>query len=301
MTNDRARPVYQALQRLALANYGGATGSLLVVYGVEGFLRRLVASDHATSMTLKGGMLMAATATRRVTKDADLSTVGVAHDPDHIRRIVAEIAMTDLAEGDGLIFDAGTIRTEIMREQADYHGFRVKLEASLATARPLVTLDFSFGDPHRSVLVDLPELLGGSIRLASYPPELTLAEKIATMMSRRELNTRDRDFADVWVLSRTLTVSAVALRTSIVDVAKHRGHNVILLAEALAKMPDRQAPYSAMLSRMAYQRPMPQAWKDLVADICDFVDPLVSDVDGRLGTWDPLQRAWRAGRGQTTD
>ena len=78
------------------------------------------------------------------------------------------------------------------------HGVRVKLEALLSTARITTTLGFSFGDPHRSVVIELPELLGtGSIRLASYPPELTLAEKIATMMSRRELNTRDRDFADV--------------------------------------------------------------------------------------------------------
>jgi len=59
----------------ARANYEGATGPLLVVYGVEGFLRRLAVSDYATKMTLKGGMLMAATAARRMTKDADLSTV----------------------------------------------------------------------------------------------------------------------------------------------------------------------------------------------------------------------------------
>lgn len=50
----------------------------------------------------------------------------------------------------------------------------------------------------------------GTIRLASYPPEMTLAEKVATMMSRRELNTRDRDFADVWALS--LSDSAGSLR-----------------------------------------------------------------------------------------
>jgi len=131
VSGDRARDVYRELQRLARADYGGATGQLLVVYGVEGFLRRLAASTYATRMTLKGGMLMAATATRRMTKDADLSAVGVANDPEHMARVVADIATVELADEDGLVFDVGTIRTEVMREQADYHGIRAKVHASV--------------------------------------------------------------------------------------------------------------------------------------------------------------------------
>lgn len=136
MSSDRAREAYRELQQLARADYGGATGSLLVVYGVEGFLRRLAASDYATKMTLKGGMLMAATAARRMTKDADLSTFGVANDPDHIAQVVADIVTVELADDDGLAFEVSTIRTEAMREQADYQGVRVKIEVRLATARP---------------------------------------------------------------------------------------------------------------------------------------------------------------------
>lgn len=135
------------------------------------------------------------------------------------------------------------------------------------------TLDFSFGDPHRSVIVDLSELLGDSTtRLASYPPELTLAEKIATMMSRHELNTRDRDFADVWVLSRSLRLPARPLRDAIHEVAIHRRRDVLLLSKALAEMPARQVAYSAMLARMAYQRVPPSGWRDLIADVVAFVD-----------------------------
>jgi hypothetical protein len=60
-------------------------------------------------------------------------------------------------------------------------------------------------------------------------------------------------------------------------------------------MPDRQAPYAAMLSRMAYQRPLPQSWRELLTDVRDFVDPLVTDADGRLTSWDPIDRIWREG------
>ena len=195
MSAQRGREVYRALQALARTDYGGNTGALLVVYAVEGFLRRLAASPYAANMTLKGGMLMAATSARRMTKDADLATVGVANEEAGIATVVR--AIIAVALDDELTYDETTIRTELMREDAEYHGVRVKLEALLSTARITTTLDFSFGDPHRSVVIELPELLGtGTIRLGSYPPELTLAEKIATMMSRRELNTRDRDFAE---------------------------------------------------------------------------------------------------------
>ena len=56
MSADRAREIYRQLQNLARADYHGTTGPLLVVYGVEGFLRRLAASEYAAKMTLKGGM-----------------------------------------------------------------------------------------------------------------------------------------------------------------------------------------------------------------------------------------------------
>lgn len=293
MSDDHAKRVFRELQALARSDYGGNTGALLVVYAVEGFLRRLAASPYATKMTLKGGMLMAAMSARRMTKDADLSAAGVSNDESRLAAIVAEIATLELGRGDALSFDTTTISTEAMREDAEYQGVRVKLVARLATARMTTTLDFSFGDPHRSTIIELPELLGqGTIRLASYLPEMTLAEKIATMMSRRELNTRDRDFADVWVLSRVQTIAASKLREAINDVARHRRHDVVPLAEALADMPDRQVSYTAMLNRMAYQRVPPASWSELLADVRAFVDPLVRDTAGALNSWDPVSQRW---------
>jgi hypothetical protein len=293
VSDEHAKRVFRELQVLARADYGGNTGALLVVYAVEGFLRRLAASRYATKMTLKGGMLMAAMSARRMTKDADLSTVGISNDESRVAAIVAEIASLQVDRDDGLAFDATTITTQPMREDTEYQGVRVKLVAHLTTAKMTTTLDFSFGDPQRSTVIELPELLGeGTIRLASYLPEMTLAEKIATMMSRRELNTRDRDFADVWVLSRVQAIAAPKLREAIVEVAGHRKHAVVPLAEALADMPDRQVSYTAMLNRMAYQRVPPASWSDLLADVRAFVDPLVTDTTETLKAWDPATVRW---------
>ena len=295
--DQSARRIFREIQALARRDYGANTNALLVVYAVEGFLRRLAASQYTDELTLKGGMLMAAMSARRMTKDADLSTVSVGNDEAVVAAVVAEILATELDVDDGLVFDTDSIRTEVMREDTEHHGVRVKLIARLVTARITTTLDFSFGDSRRSTVIELPELLGpGTIRLACYPPEMSLAEKVATMMSRRELNTRDRDFADTWVLSRVHRFAAGELRSAIVEVAAHRNHDVVTLAVALAHMPDRQQTYTAMLGRMAYQRMPPESWQVLLEEIRAFIDPLIEDTTGRLLEWDPATQAWtRAG------
>lgn len=99
MSEEHAKRIFRERQSLARADYGGNTGALLVVYAVEGFLRRLSTSEYAAKMTLKGGMLMAAMAARRMTRDADLSIVGVPNEPSRVAAIVAEIASVKLANG----------------------------------------------------------------------------------------------------------------------------------------------------------------------------------------------------------
>jgi hypothetical protein len=125
---------------------------------------------------------------------------------------------------------------------------------------------------------------------------MSLAEKVTTMMSRRELNTGDRDFADTWVFSRVHRFAARDLRSAIGDVATHRGHNIVTLAVALADMPDRQQTYARMLTRMAYQRMPPTAWSDLLEDIRSFIDPLIEDTTGQLTEWDPATQTWSRSR-----
>jgi hypothetical protein len=89
--DQAAATAFRALQKRAREDYGSNTQPLLVVYAVESFLRRLAISEHAQRMVLKGGMLMAASDIRRMTKDADLSTHGIANDEAHVRQVVADI------------------------------------------------------------------------------------------------------------------------------------------------------------------------------------------------------------------
>jgi hypothetical protein len=293
LSSTEADRVNRQLQSLAREHHGRNTQALQLLYAIEGFLRRLSLSGYREQLVLKGAMLLAVLDARRTTKDADLSARGIPNDEASVAGVVADIASTVLPESDEIVFDSGSIATEPMREGATYRGVRAKLPAAIGSARLVVTIDFSFGDPGEVKEIRYPEILGGAgIVLYAYPIERTLAEKIATMMERGELNTRDRDFADVWVLSRIHTIGAAPLRSTLYAVADHRGHPVLPLSEALADMPDRQRSYDALRRRASFTLALPDRWTDLVADVIAFVDPLVRDDAGVLTAWDPGTCQW---------
>jgi hypothetical protein len=286
-----ASDAFTALQAKARAEFAGNTQPLLVVYAVESFLRRLAMSDYADRMVLKGGMLMAAQRIRQMTKDADLSTHGMDNDEATVRAAVARIAQLTPDPHDGIAIDPSSIRTEVMRDDAEYQGVRCKLVAGLGRARIPFALDFSFGDPGRSTVIELASVIDRSpIRLDAYPLTLNLAEKVVTAMQRRETSTRDRDFADLWVASRVHRLDAKELRGHIDSVAGHRAQPIMTMRDALARIPDRQQPYAAMVMRMSYLYPPPEQWTDVIAGVISFVDPLLDD--DHLSHWDPNALRW---------
>jgi hypothetical protein len=288
-----ADSVNRRLQRLAREHHARNTQALQVLYAIEGFLRRLSLSGYREQLVLKGAMLLAVLDARRMTKDADLSAHGIPNDEQSVTAVVAEIATIAPPEPDAIVFDVASISTEAVREGAAYRGVRAKLPALIGAARVVVTLDFSFGDPGEVEEILYPEILGGAgIALHAYPIERTLAEKIATMMERGELNTRDRDFADVWVLSRLHTIDARALRATLQALIEHRGHPVLPLSEALAELPDRQQSYDALRKRASFTLAPPDRWEELIADVVAFVDPLTQQDAALLATWNPQTRRW---------
>jgi hypothetical protein len=265
---------------------------LLVVYAVESFLRRLALSEHSDRMVLKGGMLMAANDIRRMTKDADLSTHGIDNGAHHVAEVVTAISALEPSPDDGVRIDPSSIRTEVMREDAEYQGVRCKLVAQLGRAKIPFALDFSFGDPGAAITIGLESVIDQPpVTLRAYPLTLNLAEKIVTAMQRRQTSTRDRDFADIWVTSRRHGLDATELRGHVREVSTHRQQPIIPLREALARMPDRQRPYAAMVDRMSYLSPPPTTWANLIADVIEFVDPLLDDDVG-FTHWDHEVLAW---------
>ncbi len=289
MTERSGTQAYRSLQARA-RNEGRGTEELLVLYAHEGFLRRLSLSEHRRALVLKGGMLMAVLHARRPTRDADLSVHGLPSDHAAVQQFITDIARTNAA--DGLEFDTTKIALTTMREDAEYQGVRVSMPAALATARLKVQLDLSFGEPVDMHEISYPTLLDDhDILLLGYPIELTLAEKISTMMVRGQANTRDRDFADVALLSRLHAIDAGALHAALTRTAEHRTHRIVALSSTLNGHAGNRQPAWAALRRRSALDALPPDFNDLVTEVVGFVDPLVEHGPA-AGTWHPHEHRW---------
>lgn len=138
----------------------------------------------------------------RGTRDLDLLAYGDSGEA-RISGVFAEILTTPV-EDDGVVFDADGLRLEPIRAGDDYGGTRLRTTATLAGARVAVIVDIAFGDSVRPGLdeIDYPVLLDQPApRLLAYAPETVIAEKLQAMVSLGRVNTRMKDFYDLWSLA----------------------------------------------------------------------------------------------------
>lgn len=292
--SSAAGRAYLDLKAKAKAD-GRLTDEMIHLYVLEGFLARLAASDHAGQLTLKGGALLAAFGTRRPTKDIDLAARALDRDSQHVLRLIRDIASHSLVTDDGLAFDAESATAEAIREDEEYAGLRVSMAVALATARVRFHVDVNIGDPvwPAPEQVEVPRLLGGApIRLAGYPLHMVYAEKIVTAAQRGTVNTRWRDFGDVWTLSRARPVDGTNLQTAIVQVASHRGAMLSPLRDVLDGYPAMAQPKWALWRNKQRLDALPPEFAQLLEDYLAFADPAVAARIAGL-SWDPSSAVWR--------
>lgn len=269
---------------------GRPTDELLQLLAPETFLDRLSTSAAANDLVLKGGVLLAAYDMRRPTRDVDLSARGLTNSVEDTVKMVRAILKQE--RDDGWTF--GLTTGEDIREDDEYGGVRATVVGSLATARVSFHLDINFGDPiwPAPSEVIVPRLLGGTIAMPGYSVAIILAEKIVTALQRGTANTRWRDFADIYLLSRRHSLSATELSTAIYKVAAHRQEEVTSLSDALDGFATvAQARWSAWVRRQRMQDRPPLELSELLDSVLVFTDPLVaSDADDRR--WDLDVKAW---------
>jgi len=282
---------YNDLRNLAKHN-DRDVAEYLALYALEGFLYRLSRSTHAPDLVLKGGVLMAAFAARRPTRDIDLQATGMENDITDVEAMVATIAA--IPADDGLAFDLDSVHGEPIRDEADYEGARVHLTARLATAVIPFHVDVNFGDPiwPAPTTVALPRLLGGEVTLLGYPAHMALAEKIVTAIERGTANTRWRDFVDISSIADTTSVRADDLATAMQVVANFRHVSLKPLAEVLTGMTAVAQPrWTAWRRKQRLTDTTPADFQELLDSCIAFADPILTgSVVG--ATWVPVTRAW---------
>lgn len=192
---------------------------ILQYYCIERFLFRLSQTNYSNLFVLKGGLIFYALGYhfRRPTRDIDLR--GFTNNSAQNLLNILGTAFEIPNENDGLSFDKNSIRFEEITTDADYRGVRVSFEAYLGKARIPLKIDIGFSDeiiPGIQKII-YPVLLNEmeAPRLQGYPLESIISEKFHAMVRLDEINSRWKDFYDIWMLSEMNSFSGELLQKAI--------------------------------------------------------------------------------------
>lgn len=272
---------------------GRPTDELLVLYVLERFLYRLSRSAHRQRLVLKGGMLLAAFDERRPTRDVDLLADATRNDVDAVASLVREVLV--VAVDDGVMFEPDRMAAEVIREEEPYAGVRISVPARIDRAQVPLRVDVNVGDPvtPAPIEVEYPALLDDPFWIVAYPMETVLAEKIVTMIDRGDATTRERDFADVVLLTRAHEVDASSLVAAIRATATHRRSQLRPVSEVLRTLARiRQPDWERFVGRSGLAAQLPKTYDEAIAAVARFADPVLSG-SVTAGRWNPVARRWQ--------
>lgn len=281
-----AASVRQKLLNIATKQHEDV-GLVLTRYALERLLYRLSQSRYCDQFVLKGAMLFQiwTNTPHRPTRDLDLLGHGDPS-PEHclvVFRELCEIAVPD----DGLDFPTDAVTAEKIKEEQDYEGVRIRLLARMANVRIPLQVDIGFGDAltTRPGILDYPTLLPmPAPQIQAYPMEAVIAEKLEAMVHLGMLNSRMKDFFDLWFLARTFSFDAAALADAIRATFERRGtalepDSFDALARELSNDASKATQWRAFLNRGRLTAPANFA--EVVGAILEFVSLPLHDTATR--------------------
>ncbi len=202
-----------------------AAQTVLQNFMFERFLERVSLSKYKNHFVIKGGVLIATLVglDNRSTMDLDTTVLNFPLNQENILTMVEEICQIDIK--DGVIFRAFTF--DEIRGQDVYGGWRIKFHALYDNIDTPLSIDITTGDKITPAPMEyaFPCLFDAkkAITLLGYNIETILAEKVETILVRGELNTRPRDFYDVYILTTSKGYNKTAFLEALKKTAKHRG------------------------------------------------------------------------------
>jgi len=267
---------------------------------MERFLYRLSKTKWADCLIVKGAAMLRVWdgAVARPTRDIDF--LGrIENSPEAVAAMVRQCLAVESADGVGF---SAEVAVEPITVEDRYPGVRAVVEAKLAGARMRLQLDIGVADiavPEPG-WVDYPTLLDmDAPHILAYQPATAIAEKFETMISKGLLNSRVKDYYDIWMLSRSVIFDGSELADSITATFGQRGTDVPssrpgVLSDDYAKRPDRTTQWSAFVARLGVSGiEAPDSLVDVVGDINMFImPPAIAVAAGQ-----PFSMKWVPGKG----
>ncbi|KLI77148.1 abortive phage infection protein [Lacticaseibacillus casei] len=193
---------------------------------------RISRSRYRDNLILKGGFLIASMlgVDTRSTRDIDTSIKGLPVTKDEVFKVFSEIADMNDLDSDIAI---QIIKINEIRAAADYAGFRIQVLAKIFASEIVTKIDVSTGDVitpreiswhHRTIFNDQ------DITIMAYNVETILSEKLESLVARKDLNTRLKDYYDLYLFDKVQiqNIDFATLKSALWATAKLRGTETLL-------------------------------------------------------------------------
>ena len=174
---------------------------IMQMYFFERLLYRIGISKYKYNFILKGGLLLSAIFgdERRTTQDMDTMLKGIPLDAKTLEKIIKEIISID--GKDGITFEIVNIKD--IRLIDKYGGLKVKLIGYKEHLRVPLSIDVTVGDPitPKELKFKYKCMFDDSyINIMAFNKETIIAEKFETFITDNIMNTRAKDFYDLYIL-----------------------------------------------------------------------------------------------------
>lgn len=194
---------------------------------MERFLARLSASEYRSYFIFKGGYLLTRyTGIHRETRDLDFVLNHM-----NANKSVVQVALEEIAEvkvEDGFNFKLVGL-DDLSHEHMRYPGFQARFLASYETMKEPLVVDIGVGDiiepieEHFKLLRSkISPFFEEEAMLKIYPAAFIFSEKLETAVRRGDLNSRMKDYHDIYVLINLGLLDRGAVKDAILKTFAHR-------------------------------------------------------------------------------
>ncbi len=240
-------------------------------YMLERLLERISISEYHDNFILKGGFLLAAMVglDTRATMDMD----------ETISEMFGEICKIHI--DDDINFEFSGI--DDIREDDEYGGYRVSLSGNYPPMAVPLKIDITTGDKitPREMMYSFNLMFEErSINVLAYTVETILAEKLETIISRGDQNTRPRDFYDVYILNtlQKQNIDNKILKDAFTATVKKRGTKYIV--SSYKEIIEAVANSTVMNNQWTrYQKEFDYAKDIRFEDTCKAVNQLITEFE----------------------
>ena len=199
---------------------------------------------------------------------------------------------------DALVFDLDSITAEDITEFKEYHGLHISAVAFLDRTRIPIGIDIGFGDViyPDAVEMEFPVILDMKApRVNAYSLESSIAEKLEAIVKNGFLNSRYKDFYDIYVLSGKYPFNFDKLHNAVTETFANRRTpmtmDTVAFSDEFLSDIIHQARWNSFLKKK--KALIPVSMNDAMTRIKIFVTPLLTQIIDPITEWDPNEGCWK--------